>query len=77
MEKVKAIYLIPGASTTDGSNDAARITGKNYATGLVIELENGDRYAHLSTDVIVPFEKIDTAVTDLESADSGATDEQQ
>ena len=45
---------------TDGTDNVSVITGKNYATGLVIELENGDKYAHLSTDPIVPFEKINT-----------------
>lgn len=50
MQKVQAIYLL---------EDPTKLTGKNYATGLLLVMENGDQYAHLSTDPIATFEKLD------------------
>jgi hypothetical protein len=49
MKKVKNIYLA----------DAEDKLGKHCATGLIIELVDGEFYCHQSTDVIMPFEKIE------------------
>lgn len=47
MMKVKNIYLI----------DEKELG--NYATGLVLELEDGTFLAHCSTDIVAPFKVVE------------------
>lgn len=58
MKKIRNIYLIDKASSVDGFSDATKATGKNYATGLILEAIDGTFYAQLSTDMIQPFEEV-------------------
>lgn len=46
--KVKNIYL----------NENPDRNAHPYATGLVIELEDGTCFRHQSTDIVMPFEKM-------------------
>lgn len=63
MKKIKNIYLITDAGTVDGLSSASQLTGKNYATGLVLESADGKLYAQLSTDAIRPFEEVESTKT--------------
>ncbi len=57
IHRIRTIYLIDNADSTDGESEASKVTGKNYATGLILEGVDGKFYAHLSTDPIRPFEQ--------------------